>query len=140
MRKFLILVALLICFMCDKAKCDNVIINGTTYWTVFFSTFDNYPGIEKLREQLKDYGTQCTEDNCSFLSTWKIINNRLMLEKIENCQCNSTKRTANLKNLFGDRLKNGMLEAYWYTGEIWVTNEQPNSWGGMFAASGPSEI
>ena len=62
-----------------------------------------------------------------------------MLAKIENCQCNSNKQTANLKHLFGNRLKKGLLCADWYTGEIWVTKDKPNSWGGMFAASWPSE-
>lgn len=139
MKKILTLVALLTCLACHQAKCDNVIIKGETLWTIFFSPFDNYPGIAKLREQLKDYSTDCTEDNCSFLSTWKIVNNRLVLVKIENCKCNEKKQTANLKNLFAKRLKNGMLEATWYTGEIWVTKDQPNSWGGMFASSWPSE-
>lgn len=123
----------------QSAKADNVIIKGDTLWTIFFSPFDNYPGIVKLRERLADYSTRCTEDNCSFLSTWKIVHNRLMLAKIENCKCNEKQQTANLKNLFGNRLQNGMLAADWYTGEIWVTKDQPNSWGGMFAASWPRE-
>jgi hypothetical protein len=139
MKKLFIFITLLTFLFHNEAKCDNVIINGDTLWTIFFSPFDNYPGIVKLREQLKDYSTHCTEDNCTFLSTWKIVNNRLMLAKIENCSCNEKKQTANLKNLFGDRLQNGLLCADWYTGEIWVTKDRPNSWGGMFAASWPGE-
>lgn len=140
MKKLFVFLALLTFLTHNQAKCDNVVIKGDTLWTIFFSPFDNYPGIVKLREQLKGYSTQCTEDNCSFLSTWKIVNNRLMLAKIENCKCNEKKQTANLKTLFGDRLQKGMLCAEWYTGEIWITKDQPNSWGGMFAASWPSEV
>jgi hypothetical protein len=139
MKKLFLIIALLTFLIHNDAKCDYVIIKGDPLWTIYMSPFDNYPGIVKLREQLKDYRTNCTEDNCTFLSTWKIVNNRLMLEKIENCQCNEKKQTANLKNLFGDRLQNGSLCADWYTGEIWVTKDRPNSWGGMFAASWPSE-
>ena len=139
MKKLFVLFSLLTLLANNEAKCDNVVINGDTFWIIFFSPFDNYPGIVKLREQLNDYRTNCTEDNCSFLSTWEIINNRLMLVKIENCQCNEKKQTASLKTLFGDQLQNGMLCADWYTGEIWITKDKPNSWRGMFAASWPTE-
>lgn len=139
MKKLFIFVTLFSCLVCTKAKCDNVVIKGDTLWTIFFSPFDSYPGIGKLRARLRDYSTNCTEDNCSFLSTWKIVNNRLMLTKIESCKCNEKKQTANLKNLFGGSVQNGMLSANWYTGEIWVTKDQPNSWAGLFAASWPAE-
>lgn len=140
MKKMLFsFVGILFCLISNQAKSDNVIINGKTLWTIFFSPFDSYPGIIKLRNQLKDYRTTCTEDNCTFLSTWQIVNNSLVLTKIENCQCSSKKQTANLKDLFGNRVKNGTLVAYWFTGQIWVTKDQPNSWAGMFAASWPSE-
>ncbi|HEY2581098.1 MAG TPA: hypothetical protein VGI43_04805, partial [Mucilaginibacter sp.] len=139
MKKLVIFLTVLMFIAHSEAKCDNVVINGDTLLTIFSSPFDKYPGIIKLREQLTDYRTNCTEDGCSFLSTWKIVNSRLMLAKIENCKCNEKKQTANLKTLFGDRLQKGMLCADWYTGEIWVTKDQPNSWGGMFAASWPSE-
>jgi len=139
MKKLFILITLFTCLVYGQAKCDNVIIKGDTLWTIFFSPFDNYPGIVRLRERLMDYSTRCTEDNCSFLSTWKIVNNRLMLAKISNCECNEKKQTANLKRLFGNRVKNGMLEADWYSGEIWITKDRPNSWAGMFAASWPSQ-
>jgi len=139
MKKLFIFLTLLTFLALNEAKCDNVVIKGDTLWTIFFSPFDNYPGIANLRERLADFRTECTEDNCSFLSTWKIVNNRLMLAKIENCKCNEKKQTANLAALFGGRLQKGMLRAEWYTGEIWVTKDQPNSWGGMFAASWPAE-
>lgn len=139
MKKFFFFFTLVTFLTHQEARCDNVIIKGDTFWTIFFSPFDSYPNIIKLREQLKDYGTNCTEDNCTFLSTWKIVNNCLMLERIENCKCNEKKQTADLKTLFGNRLQNGLLCADWYTGEIWVTKDRPNSWGGMFAASWPSE-
>jgi hypothetical protein len=139
MKKLFIFLTLLTFLTHNEAKCDNLVIKGDTFWTIFFSPFDNYPGIGKLREKLKDYSTNCTEDNCTFLSTWKIVDNRLMLAKIENCECNDKKQTANLKTLFGNRLQKGLLCADWYTGEIWVTKDRPNSWAGMFAASWPSE-
>jgi len=139
MKKLFIFLTPLMSLTYNEAKCDNVVIKGDTLRTIFFSPFDNYPGVVKLREQLRDYSTNCTEDNCTFLSTWKIVNNRLMLAKIENCECNEKKQTANLKTLFGGRLQKGLLCADWYTGEIWVTKDKPNSWGGMFAASWPGE-
>ena len=105
MKKILILVPLLIFLLCNQAKSDNVIIKGNKFWTIFFSPFDNYPGIVKLRERLRDYSSNCTEDNCSFLSTWKIVHNQLMLVKIQNCQCNTKNQTANLKSLFGNHVK-----------------------------------
>ncbi|QJD97201.1 hypothetical protein HH214_15650 [Mucilaginibacter robiniae] len=139
MRKLFVFFTLITFLVHSKAKCDNVVVKGDTLRTIFFSPFDKYPSIVKLREKLKDYSTNCTEDNCSFLSTWKIVDNRLMLTNIKNCECNQKKQSANLSDLFGDRLQKGMLCADWYTGEIWVTKDQPNSWGGMFAASFPRE-
>jgi hypothetical protein len=139
MKKLFILVTLITLLTHYEAKADYVIIKGDTLWTIFMSPFDKHPDIVKLREQLKDYGTHCTEDNCTFLSTWKIVDGRLMLAKIENCGCNQNKQTANLRSLFGAGVKDGMLCADWYTGEIWVTKDSPNSWGGMFAASWPRE-
>jgi hypothetical protein len=139
MKRLLIFFTLLILLTHTKAKCDNIVINGVTLNTEFSSPFDTYPGIVQLREQLKDYRTQCTEDNCSFLSTWKIVNNKLMLARIDNCQCNNKTQTANLKTLFGNRLKNGLLCAEWFTGEIWATKDRPNSSFGLYAASWPSE-
>jgi hypothetical protein len=139
MKKLVIFFKLLTLLIHNEAKCDNIVIKGVTFRMIFFSPFNNYPGIANLRDQLKDYSTNCTEDGCTFLSTWNIVNNRLMLAKIENCECNEKKQTANLKTLFGNRLQKGMLFAGWYTGEIWVTKDQPNSWGEMFPASWPSE-
>jgi len=137
--KRLLIFTLFTLLVCQDAMADNLIIKGDTLRTIFFSVFDNYPGIDKLRDKLSDYATQCTEDNCSFLPTWKIVGGRLMLTSIKNCECNDKKQTANLKSLFGDRLEKGMLPAYWYSGEIWATKDRPNSWGGLFAASWPRE-
>lgn len=139
MKKLLVLIALLTFLSHHEAAADNVILHGDTLRTIFFSPFDSYPGIVKLRERLQGYGSQCTEDNCSFLSTWKIIGGRLTLVKIQNCDCNEKKQKANLQRLFSDQLKDGVLRANWFTGEIWVTKDKPNSWSGLFAASWPRE-
>lgn len=139
MKNIHIILLLLVLLIHDEAKCDAIIINGKALSTYGFSPFDKYPGIVKLRERLKTYGSHCTEDGCSFFSIWKIIDNRLMLTKIESCSCNNKKQTANLKKLFGGRVEKGMMCAYWYTGEIWISKDEPNSWNPMFAASWPSQ-
>lgn len=139
MKKLFTFLTLLTFLTYNEAKCDSVVMQGVILSTMGFSPFDSYPGIVKLRKQLKRYSTTAMDDNCTFSSTWKIVNNRLMLTKIENCNSSQKKRTANLRTLFGNRLQKGMLYADWFTGEIWATKDQPNSWGVMYAASWPSE-
>ena len=116
------------CLLSINAKCDHIWVNGTKMNVVSRSPFDKYSGITKLSELLKDYGTQCTEDNCQFDAEWKIINHQLLLVKIHSCACNEKQQTADLAKLFKGRLKNGMLKADWFTGKIWLTNDRPLTW------------
>ena len=87
------------------AKCDHIWVNGIKMNVVTISPFDKYPGIMKLSEQLQDYGTQCTEDNCQFDAEWKIINHQLLLVQIHSCACNEKQQTADLAKLFKGGLK-----------------------------------
>ena len=131
MKNFYISTLVLItsfCMLSTHAKCDHIWVNGTQMNVVSMKPFDKYPGITKLREQLQDYSTQCTEDNCQFDAEWKIINHQLLLVQIHSCACNEKQQTADLAKLFEGELKNGMLKASWFTGKIWLTNDTPVTW------------
>ena len=133
MKKIYILTLFLVtsfCLLSTRAKCDHIWVNGTQMYVVSGKPLDKYRDITKLTEQLKDYGTQCTEDNCQFDAEWKIINHQLLLVQIHSCACNEKQQTANLAKLFGGELKNGMLKASWFTGKIWLINDndKPLTW------------
>lgn len=121
---------LTILFFCQPiiAKCDHIVINGIHMRVVSREPLRNHPRISELALLLKGYATDCTEDNCMFEAEWKIMNRRLMLTQISNCACNQKKQTADLQHLYIGKLENGMIPADWYTGQIWVSTEQPTAW------------
>ncbi|MBL7765523.1 MAG: hypothetical protein JNJ58_05485 [Chitinophagaceae bacterium] len=53
-----------------------------------------------------------------YQAIWRVENDSMFLEKIQSCHRDEGDVDANLEKMFGDKLINGKVYAYWFTGLI----------------------
>jgi len=110
--------------ICHKAKSDFVIINGLSHPITSESPLNKYPLIKYIKEKLISYRTRAYDDPCdSYNAEWTVVNNELYLTNIYSCNDTKLEHKTDLAPLFNDglvKVKNGMVKAVWFTGNLWV--------------------
>lgn len=100
---------------------DILIIKNDTL-TLFSNPLEQYPSIEQLRGKL--FGNQKASGNTGcwrgYVAEWRLVNERLYLTNIYNCEYGKDRFKADLNALFKGRSRHGIVVANWVTGDLWI--------------------
>jgi hypothetical protein len=98
---------------------DILIYNGDTL-SMFANPLNDYPKFDSIKhilfgEKNGDFHTACWR---GYIAEWLIIDNQLYLTNIYSCLYYDNGIKADLHQLFGEKFKNGKVNAYWVTDNI----------------------
>ncbi|MFN4144925.1 MAG: energy transducer TonB [Runella sp.] len=106
----------------------DVLINGvdTAYIFNTSSPLRQYLRTEAVRAAMFGNKPGCVMTSCwdGFYAVWRIIDNQLYLTQVLSCCFYEDSIKADLKALFGNSVKNGMVKADWLSGYIVVSHGQ----------------
>ncbi|MEO8887473.1 MAG: hypothetical protein ABI367_15520 [Mucilaginibacter sp.] len=129
MNRLLILYIVFMLIFSFKAKSDIIIINGKTFPLTSESPLNKYPLVKTIKEKLVSYRTTSYDDPCdSYNAEWTVVNNELYLINIYSCNDTKFQHKTDLTPLFNDgsvTVKNGMVKAVWFKGDIWAAQGKP---------------
>lgn len=98
---------------------DLLIYNSDTV-SIFSNPLEQLPNIDSLRKTLFNDNKNHLTTACwrEYQAEWTIYDNQLYLTAIYSCRFHEDDIQADLKQLFGDRCKNGKVKADWVTANI----------------------